>query len=77
MGEGSQQCNYDELENRNCFPFDTTVNDLEKLMEGECPANTDKNNEWAYKNFTSWHAARNQQFPDMHSAQMMFLIQKK
>jgi len=72
MGEGSQQRDYDELENRNRFPFDTTVDDLEKLMEGECPANTAKNNEWAYKNFTSWRAARNQRFPDMQCPDDVF-----
>ena len=40
------------------FSFDTTVDELEKLMEGECPANcnTAKNNEWAYNNFESWRS---------------------
>ena len=33
------------------FPFDTTVDELEKLMEGKCSANTAKNTDWAYKNF--------------------------
>ena len=33
------------------FPFDTTVDELEKLMEGECPAKTVKNTDKAYKNF--------------------------
>ena len=33
------------------FPFDTTVDELEKLMEGECPAKTAKNTDKAYKNF--------------------------
>ena len=43
------------------FSFNTTSVELEKLMEGECPVNTAKNNEWmyknnewTYKNFESW-----------------------
>ena len=28
-------------------------------MEGACPVNTAKNNEWAYNNFESWCTARN------------------
>ena len=49
------------------FSFDTTVDELEKLMEGECPANTAKNNEcqWAYNNFESWRTARNKRYPKM------------
>ena len=35
------------------FPFDTTIDELEKLMEGECLANTAKNTDWAHKNFES------------------------
>ena len=35
------------------YPFDTTIDELEKLMEGECPANTANNTDWAYKNFES------------------------
>ena len=41
------------------FPFDTTIDQLEKLMEGECLANTGKNTDWAYKNFESWRTTRN------------------
>ena len=33
------------------FPFDTTTDELEKLMKGECPANKAKNTDWAYKSF--------------------------
>ena len=33
------------------FPFDTTADEVEKLMEGECLANTAKNTDMAYKNF--------------------------
>ena len=46
------------------FPFDTTADELEKPMEGECLANTAKNTDWAYNNFESWHTARNRQFPE-------------
>ena len=31
------------------FPFNTTVDELEKLMEGECPANMAKNTDWFKK----------------------------
>ena len=47
------------------FPFDTTIDELEKLMEGKCSANTAKNTDWAYKNFESWRTARNQRFPEV------------
>ena len=45
------------------FPFDTTIDELEKLMEGECLANTAKNTDWVYKNFKSWRITRNKRFP--------------
>ena len=35
--------------NEDRFSFDTTVDELEKLMEGECLSNTVKNNEWTYR----------------------------
>ena len=41
------------------FSFDITLDELEKLMEGACPVNTAKNNEWTYNNFESWRIARN------------------
>ena len=47
-----------------CFPFDTTVDELEKLMEGECLANTAKNTDWAHNNFESWRTTRNRLFPE-------------
>ena len=53
------------------FSFDTTV-ELEKLMEGECPANTAKNNEWAYNNFESWRTARNKRYPEMRCPDDVF-----
>ena len=31
-------------------------------MEGECPANTAKKTDWAYKNFESWCTTRNLRF---------------
>ena len=49
----------------NRFSFDTTVDELEKLVEGECPANMAKNTDWVYNNFESWHTARNQRFPEV------------
>ena len=56
----------------NCFTFDTTVDELEKLMEGECPPNTAKNTDWAYKNFESWCTTRNQQFPEAYCPDDVF-----
>jgi len=41
------------------FPFDVTFEDLSKFKEGECPINPEKNTEWAFHNFKSWHMARN------------------
>ena len=58
------------------FSFDTTSDELEKLMEGECPVNTAKNNEWAYKNFESWRIAKNQRFPKMRCPDDVFSSNK-
>ena len=55
------------------FSFDITSDELKKLMEGECLVNTDKNNEWAYKNFESWRTARNQRFPKIHCPDDVFM----
>ena len=60
----------ENIDNR--FPFDTTIDELEKLMEGECPANTAKNTDWVYKNFESWCTARNQQFPEVRCPDDVF-----
>ena len=51
------------------FSFDTTVDELEKLMEGECPANTAKNTEWAYN---TWRTARNKRYPKMRCPEDVF-----
>ena len=56
------------------FSFDTTVDELEKLMEGECPANTAKNNEWAYNNFESWRTVRNKQYPKMRCPEDLYHV---
>ena len=45
-------------------------------MEGECPVNTAKNNEWVYKNFESWCTARNQQFPKMRCPDDVFSLKE-
>ena len=50
------------------FSFDTTLDEL----EGECPVNMAKNNEWAYNNFESWRTARNKQFPKMQCPDDVF-----
>ena len=54
------------------FSFDTTLDELEKLMEGACPVNTAKNNEWVYNNFESWRTARNKRFPKMQCPDDVF-----
>ena len=41
------------------FLFDVTTEELENFMEGECPKNTVKSNEWAIRNFEAWRNARN------------------
>ena len=46
------------------FSFDVTCEDLSKFKEGECPVNTEKNTEWAIRNFESWRMARNSRYPD-------------
>lgn len=45
------------------FMFEVTTDDLNKLKEGHCPANTAKNNAWALKTFEEWRIARNSKFP--------------
>ena len=46
------------------FLFDVTSEELENFMEGECPKNTTKNNEWAMRNFKAWRDARNERYPE-------------
>ena len=46
------------------YLFDVTFDDLNKFKEGECPANTEKNTEWAIRNFEFWRLARNKRFPE-------------
>jgi len=41
------------------YSFDVTCEELDAFKEGECPANTAKNTEWALKNFEEWRKARN------------------
>ena len=45
------------------FAFDITSEDLESYKEGECSANTNKNNEWALRTFQAWVTARNIKYP--------------
>ena len=48
----------------NRFLFDVTTEELENFMEGGCPKNTTKSNEWAIRNFEAWRDARNKRFPE-------------
>ena len=45
------------------FVFEVTSDELNKLKEGYCLANTAKNNAWALKTFEEWRIARNSKFP--------------
>ena len=58
------------------FPFDTTVDELEKLMKGECQANTAKNTDMAYKTLNHGVLPEISNFPNC-DVQTMFLPQKK
>ena len=44
------------------FSFDVTFENLCRFKEGECPVNTEKNTEWAFRNFESWRVARNSRY---------------
>ena len=46
------------------FSFDVTTEEIESFMEGECPQNTTKSNEWVVRNFEAWRDARNERFPE-------------
>ena len=43
-----------EKQNDEHFDFNVTFEDLIKFMEGEIPANTEKNTTWAVRNFERW-----------------------
>ena len=45
------------------FTFEVTPDELSKLKEGDCPANTLKNNVWALKTFEEWRVTRNTRYP--------------
>ena len=45
------------------FTFEVTPDELSKLKEGDCPANTLKNNMWALKTFEEWRVTRNNRYP--------------
>lgn len=44
------------------FTFHVIIEELELLKEGDCPANTAKNTEWALRTLESWRAARNAKY---------------
>ena len=45
------------------FTFEVMSDELNKLKEGDCPANTLKNNMWALKTFKEWRVTRNTRYP--------------
>ena len=47
------------LKRNDRFSFDIQEDSLLQYKEGEIPANTAKNTEWAYRNFESWRIAKN------------------
>ena len=53
-----------QKENTDRFSFDIDADDLSKYKEGGCPHNTEKNTEWALRNFEAWRIARNHKYPE-------------
>ena len=61
--ESNSEHSEEEVEpSKDRFSFDVTCEELDAFKEGECPANTMKNTEWALKNFEKWRVARNQRY---------------
>ena len=52
-----------QKENTVRFLFDIDADDLSKYKKGSCPHNTEKNTEWALRNFEAWQIARNHKYP--------------
>ena len=57
-------------EQKHCFDrfVTATESDVEKAKEGVLPANTQKMNAWALRNFDAWKAATNKKHPDKQEA---------
>jgi len=53
------------------YLFDVTLEDITKFKEGECPLNTEKNTEWAVRNFEAWQTARNKKFEEQCSSNIL------
>ena len=65
--ESNSEYNEEEVEiSEDKFSFDVTCEELDAFKEGECPANTMKNTEWALKNFEEWRVARNRRYSSEH-----------
>ena len=43
-------------------PYEVMLEDLNKFKDGECPLGTEKNADWTFRNFESWHVARNRKY---------------
>ena len=52
-----------QKENTDRFSFEIDADDLSKYKEGSCPLNTEKNTEWAVRNYETWQIARNHKYP--------------
>ena len=50
-------------ESEEWFSFDIITEDLAAFQKGECPANTAKSTEWAFRNFELWRIARSEAYP--------------
>ena len=53
-GDENSKAGTKVLKRNDCFSFDIQEDSLLQYKEGEVPANTAKNTEWAYPNFESW-----------------------
>jgi len=59
------------------FSFEVTSDELDKLKEGECPANALKINMWALKTFEEWRVTRNKRYSDDVCHEEIFVMDNK
>ena len=53
-----------QKENIDRFLFEIDADILSKYREGSCLCSTEKNTEWALKNFEAWRTTRNEKYPE-------------
>ena len=59
LKESNSEYNEEVETSKERFSFGVTCEERNAFKEGECPANTMKNTEWALNNFEEWRVARN------------------